>query len=725
MADRVRATPSVARGAKTAGTGLLSPASSQTASPEGTKRWTSGFSVAQLCINTIRTLSMDAVQQANSGHPGTPMALAPVIYTLWQQFLRFDPQDAAWPNRDRFVLSNGHASMLLYSILHLTGVKAGKSTASGDLAVSLDDIKRFRQLDGRCPGHPEYHVTTGVETTTGPLGQGCGNSVGMAIAQRWLAKHFNRPDFDVFDYNVYAMCSDGDMMEGISNEAASIAGHLMLGNLCWIYDNNDITIEGHTNLAFSDDVAARFLAYGWNVTKVGDANDSERMAEAIEGFRKNNDAPTLIVVNSHIGYGAPHKHDTAAAHGEPLGEEEIRLAKRSYGWPEDAKFLVPEGVREHFRDGIGRRGGELRGAWLERMKAYRANYPELAARLDRMQSGELPDGWDTDLPKFPADPKGVATRSSSGKVLNAIASHYPWMLGGAADLSPSTKTDLTFEGAVSFESDHYGGRNLHFGIREHAMGAIVSGLSLSKLRAYGSTFLIFSHYMTPAIRLSALMRLPNIFVYTHDSIGLGEDGPTHQPVEQLVGLRSIPGLIMLRPADANEVVEAWRVIIRLKDRPACLALTRQPLPTFDRDRYASASGVARGAYVMAQTNGKQPEVILIGTGSEVALCVEAYEKLKQEGIAACVVSMPSWELFEQQDQAYKDSVLPPSVTARVSVEAGSTIGWDRYAGVNGAKIGMRSFGASAPIKDVMAKFGFTVANVVAAAKEQIAKEQKA
>jgi transketolase len=721
MADRVRATGSATQTAEATGASRSSRATAET----NAKEWASRFSVPELCIDTIRTLSMDAVQQANSGHPGTPMALAPVIYTLWQQFLRFDPQDAAWPNRDRFVLSNGHASMLLYSILHLTGVKAGKSTASGDLAVSLDDIKRFRQLDGRCPGHPEYHVTTGVETTTGPLGQGCGNSVGMAIAQRWLAKHFNRPDFDVFDYNVYAMCSDGDMMEGISNEAASIAGHLMLGNLCWIYDNNDITIEGHTNLAFSDDVAARFLAYGWNVTKVGDANDSERMAEAIEGFRKNNDAPTLIVVNSHIGYGAPHKHDTAAAHGEPLGEEEIRLAKRSYGWPEDAKFLVPEGVREHFRDGIGRRGGELRGAWLERMKAYRANYPELAARLDRMQSGELPDGWDTDLPKFPADPKGVATRSSSGKVLNAIASHYPWMLGGAADLSPSTKTDLTFEGAVSFESDHYGGRNLHFGIREHAMGAIVSGLSLSKLRAYGSTFLIFSDYMKPAIRLSALMRLPNIFVYTHDSIGLGEDGPTHQPVEQLVGLRSIPGLIMLRPADANEVVEAWRVIIRLKDRPACLALTRQPLPTFDRDRYASASGVARGAYVMAQTNGKQPEVILIGTGSEVALCVEAYEKLKQEGIAACVVSMPSWELFEQQDQAYKDSVLPHSVTARVSVEAGSTIGWDRYAGVNGAKIGMRSFGASAPIKDVMAKFGFTTDNVIAAAKEQIAKEQKA
>jgi transketolase len=664
---------------------------------------------------------MDAVQQANSGHPGTPMALAPVIYTLWQEFLRFDPQDAAWPNRDRFVLSNGHASMLLYAILHLTGVKAGKSAASSDIAVSLDDIKRFRQIDSRCPGHPEYHVTAGVETTTGPLGQGCATSVGMAVAQRWLAKHFNRPGFDVFDYDVYAMCSDGDMMEGISNEAASIAGHLMLGNLCWIYDNNDITIEGHTNLAFSDDVAARFLAYGWNVIQVGDANDTKRVAQAFEAFRKTNDAPTLIIVDSHIGYGAPHKHDTSAAHGEPLGEEEIRLAKRNYGWPEDAKFFVPDGVREHFRDGIGRRGGELRGAWLERMKYYRAEYSELASRLDRMQTGELPEGWDADLPTFPADPKGVATRSSSGKVLNAIASHYPWLVGGAADLSPSTKTDLTFEEAGNFEAESYGGRNLHFGIREHAMGAIVSGLSLSKLRAYGSTFLIFSDYMKPAIRLGALMRLPNIFVYTHDSIGLGEDGPTHQPVEQLVALRSIPGLITLRPADANEVVEAWRVIMALKDRPACLALTRQPLPTFDRERYAPASGVARGAYVMAQTQGRQSEVILIGTGSEIALCVEAYEVLKQEGIAARVVSMPSWELFEQQNQAYRDSVLPPGVTARVSVEAGSTIGWDRYAGVNGAKIGMRSFGASAPIKDVMAKFGFTAADVIAAAKEQIAK----
>jgi transketolase len=665
---------------------------------------------------------MDAVQEANSGHPGTPMALAPVIYTLWQEFLRFDPQDAAWPNRDRFVLSNGHASMLLYSVLHLTGVKTeGGSGASGDLAVSLDDIKRFRQLGSKCPGHPEYHVTAGVETTTGPLGQGCGNSVGMAIAQRWLAKHFNRPGFDVFDYDVYALCSDGDMMEGISNEAASIAGHLMLGNLCWIYDNNDITIEGHTSLAFSDDVAARFLAYGWNVTQVGDANDTERIAQAVQAFRKTNDAPTLIIVDSHIGYGAPHKHDTSAAHGEPLGEEEIRLAKRSYGWPEDAKFLVPDGVREHFRDGIGRRGGALRSAWLERMKAYRAKYPELAVRLDRMQSGELPDDWDADLPTFPADPKGVATRSSSGKALNAIASRYPWMVGGAADLAPSTKTDLTFEGAGNFEAESYGGRNLHFGIREHAMGAIVSGLTLSKLRAYGSTFLIFSDYMKPAIRLSALMRLPNIFVYTHDSIGLGEDGPTHQPVEQLVALRSIPGLVTLRPADANEVVEAWRVIVALKDRPACLALTRQPLQTFDRDRYAAASGVARGAYVMAQTDGKRPEVILIGTGSEVALCIEAYESLKQEGIAARVVSMPSWELFEQQDQAYRDGVLPPAVTARVSVEAGSTLGWDRYAGASGAKIGMRSFGASAPIKDVTAKFGFTAANVIVAAKEQIAK----
>jgi transketolase len=540
----------------------------------------------QTCINTIRTLSMDAVQQANSGHPGTPMALAPVIYTLWQRFLRFDPNDPNWPNRDRFVLSNGHASMLLYAMLHLTGVKAvdSKFERLGEFAVTLEDIKKFRQLDSKCPGHPEYHVTTGVETTTGPLGQGCATSVGMAIGERWLAKHFNRSDFTVFDYDVYAMCGDGDMMEGVTSEAASLAGHLMLGNLCWIYDSNRITIEGHTDLAFSDDVAARFLAYGWNVERVGDANDTERIAQAVEIFRRTTDVPTLIIVESHIGYGAPHKHDTSAAHGEPLGVEEIRLAKRSYGWPEDAKFLVPDGVREHFSAGIGQRGGELRAIWSASMETYRAKYPELADQIEKMQKRKLPDGWDTDLPSFPADSKGLASRDSSAKVLNAIASRFPWLIGGAADLAPSTKTLLTFETAKDFEADTHGGRNLHFGIREHAMGAIVNGLALSKIRAYGSTFLIFSDYMKPAIRLSALMQLQAITVFTHDSIGLGQDGPTHQPIEQLIALRAIPGLITLRPADANEVAEAWRVIIGLKHQPACLVLSRQPLPTFDRKR---------------------------------------------------------------------------------------------------------------------------------------------
>jgi transketolase len=667
-------------------------------------------SIERLCIDTIRTLAMDAVQQADSGHPGTPMALAPVMYTLWQRFLRFDPETPVWPNRDRFVLSNGHASMLLYATLHLAGVRT----------VTLDEIKRFREIDSTCPGHPEYGLTAGVETTTGPLGQGCATSVGMAIAERWLERTFNRPDFAVFDYDVYSMCSDGDMMEGVTSEAASLAGHLMLGNLCWIYDSNRVTIEGHTDLAFSDDVAARFLAYGWNVQKVGDANDTERIADAIEIFRRTHDVPTLIIVESHIGYGAPHKHDTSAAHGEPLGEEEIRLAKRSYGWPEDAKFLVPDGVREHFRAGIGERGRSLREAWLARLAAYRDAHPDLADRLERMQKSELPDGWDAKLPGFPADGKGLASRDSSAKVLNVVAARCPWLIGGSADLAPSTKTRLTFEAAGDFEADKYGGRNLHFGIREHAMGGILNGLALSNIRAYGSSFLIFSDYMKPAIRLSALMKLPVIYVFTHDSIGLGQDGPTHQPVEQLVALRAIPGLITLRPADANEVVEAWRVIMALKHRPACLVLSRQPLPTFDRARYASAAGVARGAYVMADVDGGKPAVILIGTGSEVALCVEAYEALKQEGIPARVVSMPSWELFEQQDRAYRDDVLPPGVTARVSVEAGSVIGWDRYVGSAGAKIGMHTFGASAPIDDLMNKFGFTPADVIAAAKGQLA-----
>jgi transketolase len=676
----------------------------------------------ELCINTIRTLAMDAVQRANSGHPGTPMAFAPVVYTLWQRFLRFDPNDPIWPNRDRFVLSNGHASMLLYATLHLADVMAvdAKDERVSEHSVTLDDIKRFRQLDSKCPGHPEYHLTSGVEITTGPLGQGCGNSVGMALAGRWLTQHFNRPGFPIFDYDVYVICGDGDMMEGVSSEAASLAGHQMLGNLCWVYDSNRVTIEGHTDLTFSDDVAARFLAYGWNVHHVGDANDLERLAQALDAFQRTDDAPTLIIVDSHIGYGAPHKHDTSAAHGEPLGEEEIRLAKRSYGWPEDAKFLVPSGVREHFRNGVGQRGRTLREAWVALFDSYRQKHPGLADQLDRLQRRQLPDGWDADLPVFAADTKGLATRDSSGKVLNAIASHYPWLIGGSADLAPSTKTRLTSAAAGDLQADTPGGRNLHFGVREHAMGAILNGLAASKMRPFGSGFLIFSDYMKPAIRLSALMELPVIYVFTHDSIGVGQDGPTHQPVEQLIALRSIPGLITLRPADANEVVEAWRVIIGLQGQPACLALSRQALPTFDRTRYASAAGVRRAAYILADPPDDKPAVILIGTGSEVALCIEAFEELKRQRIPARVVSMPSWELFEQQDQAYRDGVLPPDVIARVSVEMGSVIGWDHYAGMTGAKIGMTTFGASAPLKDLLTRFGFTPVRVVAAAREQIA-----
>jgi len=678
--------------------------------------------IDRLCIDTIRTLAMDAVQQADSGHPGAPMALAPVAYTLWQHALRFDPDDAIWPNRDRFVLSNGHASMLLYALLHLTGVKAVAADGARAAlpAVTLDDIERFRELGSPCAGHPEYGLAAGIETTTGPLGQGCATSVGMAIAAQWLAKHFNRPDFAVFNYNVYAICGDGDMMEGVTSEAASLAGHLMLGNLCWLYDSNRITIEGHTDLAFTDDVAARFLAYGWNVERVGDANDTGRIAEALALFAKSRAVPTLIIVDSHIGYGAPHKQDTSAAHGEPLGVEEVRLAKRCYGWPEDAKFLVPQGVREHFRAGIGERGRQLRQAWLARLDAYRTAHPDLADRLEAMQRRTLPNGWDADLPSFPADAAGIATRDSSAKILNAIAPHYPWLIGGSADLSPSTKTNLTFEAAGDFSATNFGGRNLHFGIREHAMGAIVNGLALSNIRAYGSTFLIFSDYMKPAIRLSALMELPTVFIFTHDSIGLGQDGPTHQPVEQLIALRAVPGLITLRPADANEVAEAWRVIIGLQHQPVCLVLSRQKLPTLDRTRYASAVGVARGAYVVAESEHGTPAVILIGTGSELSLCIAAHDALAREGIAARVVSMPSWELFELQDQAYRDSVLPPAITARVAVEAGSVFGWDRYVGRTGSMIGMRSFGASAPIKDLMTKFGFTTEHVVAAARCQIA-----
>ncbi|HKA56633.1 MAG TPA: transketolase, partial [Candidatus Binatia bacterium] len=604
-------------------------------------------SIDELCINTIRTLSMDAVQQANSGHPGTPMALAPVAYCLWQRFLRFDPNDPIWPNRDRFVLSVGHASMLLYALLHLTEVKAvnPKYETLGELSVKLDDIKHFRQLDSKCPGHPEYRWTSGVETTTGPLGQGVATSVGMAIAERWMAHYFNRPGFEMFNYRVYALCGDGDMMEGVSGEAASLAGHLKLANLCWIYDNNRITIEGHTDWAFSDDVATRFIGYGWNVTRVGDANDLEMLERALKTGTNTTDRPTLIIVDSHIAYGAPHKQDTSAAHGEPLGEEEIKLAKRNYGWPEEAKFLVPEEGREHFRQGISRRGRELRAAWMTQFVQYQAQYPQLADALYRMQHRQLPDGWDKDLPTFPADAKGLAGRDASGKVLNVVAQNVPWLIGGAADLAPSTKTRLTFAAAGDFTADNCGGRNLHFGIREHAMGAILNGLALAKVRPYGSGFLIFSDYARPAIRLGAIMELPVIHVFTHDSIGVGEDGPTHQPVEQLASLRAIPGLITLRPADANEVVEAWRIIMQLHHQPAALVLSRQALPTLDRGKYAPASGAAKGAYLLADAPDGKPEVLLLASGSEVSLCVQAYEQLQAEGVKARVVSMPSWELF--------------------------------------------------------------------------------
>ncbi len=676
-----------------------------------------------LVINTIRTLAMDAVQAANSGHPGTPMALAPVVYCLWQDFLRFDPEDPIWPNRDRFVLSNGHASMLLYSMLHLTGVKAVNSQyeRQGELSVKLDDIKRFRQLDSKCPGHPEYRLTSGVETTTGPLGQGVATSVGMAIAGRWQAAHFNRPGFELFDYDVYAVCGDGDMMEGISGEAASLAGHLKLSNLCWIYDNNKITIEGHTEWAFSDDTATRFIGYGWNVTRVGDANDLDMLRRALRVFKNTTDRPTLIIVDSHIAYGAPNKQDTGAAHGEPLGEEEIRLTKRFYGWPEDAKFLIPDGVRERLRDGFGKRGRGLREAWLTRYEDYRKQHADLADQLHRMQHRQLPEGWDRDLPSFPADPKGMAGRDASGKALNALAKNLPWLIGGAADLAPSTKTRLTFDGAGDLTAENPGGRNMHFGIREHAMGAVVNGLSLSKVRAFGSTFLIFSDYARPAIRLSAIMEIPTIQVFTHDSIGVGEDGPTHQPVEQLASLRAIPGLITIRPADANEAVEAWRVIMKLQHQPAALVLSRQVLPIFDRSRYASASGVARGAYTLADAQGGRPDVMLLSSGSEVSLCVEAFERLTADGIRARVVSMPSWELFEQQNQSYRESVLPPEVTARVSVEQAGTFGWDRYVGPQGTSIGMKTFGASAPLAELQKKFGFTVEHVVEAARAQLAR----
>jgi len=680
-------------------------------------------SLDQLCINTIRTLSIDAVQQANSGHPGAPMGLAPVVYTLWQEFLRYDPTDPGWPNRDRFVLSAGHASMLLYSMLHLAGVRKvnEKGEVQKELSVSMDEIKRFRQLGSRTPGHPESHLTSGVETTTGPLGQGIGNSVGMAIAGKWLAANFNQPGYEIFDFNVYSVCGDGDMMEGVGGEAASLAGHLGLANLCWIYDNNRVTLDGPASWSFSEDVMTRFVGYGWNVTRVADANNLLTLSRAYKTFLNTKDKPTLIVVDSHIGYGSPHKQDSYEAHGEPLGEAEVKLAKENYGWPVDAKFLVPDGVYKQFQDGVGARGSNEHNAWNAKFAEYAKKFPELATRVPKMQKRELPDGWDKNLPAFPPDAKGMATRESSGKVLNVLAQNIPWLVGGSADLAKSNKTNLTFPDAGDFFTNEYQGRNIHFGVREHAMGAAANGMALTLLRSFSATFFNFSDYMRPSMRLAALMEAPVLFIFTHDSIGVGEDGPTHQPVEQLASFRAMPNMMLLRPGDANEVTEAYKVALQRTHGPTTLVFSRQAIPTFDRTKFGPASGVAKGAYVLADAEGGKPDVILIGTGTELQHCVAAWEKLKAEGIKARVVSMPSWDLFEKQDAAYKESVLPAAVTARVSIEMAATLGWDRYVGPKGTMIGMHSFGASAPLKDLLKKFGFEPDNVVAAAKKLLGK----
>ncbi|GBQ26327.1 transketolase [Acetobacter estunensis NRIC 0472] len=679
-----------------------------------------GHDMDRTCIDTIRTLSMDAVQKANSGHPGTAMALAPVAYTIWQDVLNYDPANPLWPARDRFVLSVGHASMLLYSLICLSGirdVKDGKVMNGPSLTV--EDLEQFRQFGSKTPGHPEYHHTVGVETTTGPLGQGCGNSVGMAIAEKWLAARFNKPGFKLFDHHVYTLCGDGDMMEGVSSEAASTAGHLKLGNLIWLYDANQISIEGSTDIAFTENVGKRFEAYGWQVLTLKDANDTAALKKLLADAKAETQKPTMIVVHSVIAWGAPHKAGTAAAHGEPLGVDEIRETKRAYGWPEDKSFYVPEGVMAHFQQGLGARGAAASKAWDDLFTAYQKEHPDLAAELDLILSGRLPEGWDADIPSYPADAKGIATRASSGEVENAVAKNLPWLIGGSADLAPSTKTLIKNGGAFQPEAwgGTYAGRNFHFGVREHAMGAIVNGMALSGVRPYGAGFLIFSDYMKAPIRLSALMKLPSIYIFTHDSIGVGEDGPTHQPIEQLVQLRATPGVVTIRPGDANEVAEAWRTLIPFRDRPVALALSRQNLPTLDRSKYASAAGLAKGAYVLADS-GKTPVVILIATGSELSLAVEAYEKLTAEGVAARVVSMPSWELFEEQPQSYRDEVLPPSVTARVAVEAASPIGWHRYVGLTGEVVCMHGFGASAPASALMKAFGFTVENVLSAARRQ-------
>jgi transketolase len=683
----------------------------------------------QLAINTIRMLVVDAVQKANSGHPGTPMDAAPAAYTLWQRVLRYDPADPAWINRDRFVLSSGHASMLLYSLIYLAGVKAVNPSYEevGRDAVTLDDIKAFRQAGSRCPGHPEYGWTSGVETTTGPLGQGVATSVGMAAARQWLRANYNRPGYDLFDFNIYALCGDGDMMEGVASEAASLAGHLRLSNLCWIYDSNRVTIEGHTDIAFTEDVAARFLAYGWNVLRVTDANDTERLERAYQGFLSTEDRPTLIIVHSHIGYGAPHKQDSPEAHGEPLGEEEVRLTKQFFGFDPAQYFVVPDGVRQQFSAQFGARGARLNAAWQDTFGRYSNQYPDLAEQVICISKRGLPPGWEAALPVFPPSATGLSTRDASGKVLNAVAERIPWIIGGAADLTPSTKTRLTFQAAGDFQPrgtlGDYRGRNMHYGVREHAMCAAVNGMTLTGLRAFGSGFLIFTDYARGAIRLASLMDLPVLHIWTHDSISVGEDGPTHEPIEQLVSLRAIPGLVVIRPADANEMSEAYRCILQLQHRPAALICSRQPLPIVDRTKFAPAAGLAKGAYILTDAPDAKPEVILIASGSEVTLCLTARDKLVEEGVKTRVVSMPSWELFEEQNATYRDSVLPPSVTARVTVEEGSPLGWQRYAGPAGVVLGMRTFGLSAPMKVVAEHFGFTTENVVAAAKRAMGHTQ--
>jgi transketolase len=650
--------------------------------------------------------------------------MAPVGYALWSRFLRYDPDRPDWPNRDRFVLSVGHASMLLYSLLHLSGVRevGADGALTGRPAVSLDDIRQFRQLDSRTPGHPEHGVTTGVEATTGPLGQGCANAVGMAIAARWLAAHFNRGDATLFDYDVYALCSDGDMMEGVTSEAASLAGHLELSNLCWLYDSNGITIEGGTPLAFSESVTQRFRAYGWQVLHVADANDLDAVTRAIETFRRTENSPTLIIIDSVIGWGSPVA-GTAKAHSDPLGAAAIRDTKRAYGWPEDSRFFVPSGVIDHFRGQLAKRSKPLREAWEQTLERYRADHAESALQLDNMLGHTLLAGWDDAIPGFPPNATGIASRDAGGEVLNAIARNLPGVIGGAADLAPSTKTRLMFEGTGDLEADNEAGRNMHFGIREHAMGAIANGMALSYLRPFTATLLVFSDYMRPPIRLAAIMEVPTIFVFSHDSIGVGEDGPTHQPVEHLAALRAIPGLNVIRPADANETAEAWRVAISQK-LPSCIVLSRQKLPTIDRQRYAPAEGLAKGAYVLADASGGDPQLLLLAAGSEVSLALEAHEQLAAEGVRSRVVSMPCWSLFEQQPRSYRDAVLPPSVPARVAVEQASPFGWDRYVGPAGATLTMSGFGASAPFAKLQERFGFTVGNLVKLARRVLAEEER-